>query len=228
MKDRIRSCMQQLSKAAEKGLINPYRLRMYDKFLKDISKRINFRNLTDPQERYLKRIEESCSEEKIEEHTTWTKHYDANLREVAIICAEYYARTGDYYLYTSNKVLNDREGHILTKEEFKKMCANKYSHAVINAWTSKPAYHVGQLVQIRKTNRLDMYRDRWNNVISSQYKLHKKAMDGASVTAVVLESNAAPIYRPIKGGKVYKILPFGSTTPVYACEKDIKKLRKGA
>ena len=228
MKNRILSCIQQLSKATEVVLLNPTRSKMYNKFLKDIVVRVQFRKLTDAQVAYLERIEKSCSEDAINEHASWVSNYDANLREVAIICAEYYAHTGDYYHYTSKKVLNDRDGHVLAKEEFNRMCANKYAHAVIKSWTSEPAYHVGQLVQIRKTNRLDMCRDKWGNVISSQYKLHKKAMEGENVTAVVLESNAAPVYRAIKGGKVYKILPFGSTTPVYACEKDIKKLRKGA
>ena len=226
MKNRIRSCMQQVLKATEVGLLNSSRSATYTSFLKSILSYIDSRNLTPAQARYFEKIEKSCEPEMIAEHASWINKYDTKLREVAIICAEYYAHSTDYYHYISQKVLSDREGHVLTKAEFNKMCANKYAHSVIESWTSKPKYHTGQLIQVRKSNRLDMYKDRWGNRISNQYKTHKRAMGGEDVTAVVIESNAGPVYRAVKGGKVYKILPFGETEPVFACEKDIKNCRK--
>ncbi len=226
MKNRIRSCMQQVSKATEAGLFNSRRSTTYSAFLKSILERVHFQKLTHAQVEYLERIERLCRSDMIDQHASWVDKYDTKLREVAIICAEYYAHTSDYYHYISQKVLSDREGHVLTKEEFNKMCANKYAHSVIKSWTSKPKYHAGQLIQVRKSNRLDMYKDRWGNRISNQYKTHKRAMEGEDVTAVVIESNAGPVYRAVKGGKVYKILPFGESEPVFACEKDIKNCRK--
>ena len=101
------------------------------------------------------------------------------------------------------------------------MCMNKYAQKVIEENNRTPIFSPGQVVVVRNSNRLDMSPSN-NREYQRNYKFYRRAARGEKVM-VILESNARPMYRSTKGGKVYKVLPLGEVQPLFACEKDLKK-----
>ncbi len=213
--DRIEDIENRLLQAEKMGLIRETHCHRYASFINDIKGRT--RRLSPKQDIYLSSIDEKCSQERINECQQWMEEYSDDLREVAVICAEYYSRT-NYYRVLRRKVLDDPKGHILAKGQFDAMCGNKYAVSAFREWTAEPKFLDGQLVEIRKTNRLDLCEEQRISV----YGLHRRAMHGEKINAIILQSNALPVYRMGEGTKVYRILPFGFTKPIYACEKDLK------
>ena len=177
------------------------------------------------QERHLLKLADKYNMDKIREAQQWAKNYGPEQRDIAVKCAKYY--DGQYVNYFHDivtKVLDDPEGHFLTLGEFNKMCKNKYALKILDSYDAPEKFAVGDMVQIRANNRVDIAntdqktgaapRGAW-----STYKLSNK-------TCMVLEVNAKPITRPAKGARVYKILIIDETSPIYAHESDLKKLRR--
>ena len=104
------------------------------------------------------------------------------------------------------------------------MCMNKYAVKMLNEMKTPWKFAEGQLVVIRKSNRLDMapYEDK--NTTRSAYHVHRKAARN-ELLAMVVRKNPRPMYRSTAGGKVYSIMPVGSMDCYYACEKDLKAKR---
>ena len=80
------------------------------------------------------------------------------------------------------------------------------------------------MVQIRANNRVDIANtDQKTGAVArgtrSTYRLADK-------TCMVLEVNALPITRAAKNSRVYKVLIIDETSPIYAHESDLKKLRR--
>ena len=225
MLERIQQLLISVDQATAAGVIYEGTSERFKKFLKSIRTQVTTgRTLSPGQNKYLVDIENTCSDDNIEEANKWSESYDDDLREVAVICAEYYENSPEgqhYFKKIRTKVLENRSGHVLSKNEFNKMCCNKYAVNVINELKSKPRFSTGQIVQIRSVNRLDMapYSDREKKRYA--YKLQKMG-EKETVLAMVVKVNSRTIYRPISGGKVYTILPIGTSIPVYACEKDLK------
>lgn len=234
---RIEECIRKLRLLYEAGEVGTSRFTHGNSFLISIKHQMQRKKtLSEKQKNHLCRIESSCSDEVLEASKAWHKSYDSELREIAIICAEYYANHPDitqrYWSDISSKVLEDKEGHSLSKHEFTRMCMNPYADKVIQEYKSVPKFQPGQMVQVRTTNRLDMAPEYGKSVGTGamgtvKYKLHRRAARGGRVLAMVISSNARPIYRAALGGKVYSILPVGSEikVPIYACEKDLKKMK---
>ena len=216
--DRLEDIENRLLQAEKMGLIRERYRSRYTQFINDIKRRD--RRLSPKQEVYLSSIDDKCSQERISEAQRWMEEYSDDLREVAVICAEYYSRT-NYYRDLRGKVLADPKGHVLTKGQFDAMCGNKYAVSAFREWTADPKFQDGQLVEIRRTNRLDLCEEQK----ISAYGIHMRAMAGEKINAIILKSNALPVYRMGEGTKVYRILPFGFDKPIYACEKDLKKAR---
>ena len=181
--------------------------------------------LSDSQERHLFKLTDKYNMDKIREAQQWVKNYGPEQRDIAIKCAKYY--DGQYQTYFHdivNKVLGDPEHHILTLGEYNKLCKNKYALKVLESYDTPEKFAVGDMVQIRANNRVDIAntdlktgaapRGAW-----STYKLSNK-------TCMVLEVNALPITRAAKAARVYKILIIDETSPIYAHESDLKKLRR--
>ena len=181
--------------------------------------------LSDSQERHLFKLTNKYNMDKIREAQQWCKNYGPEQRDIAIKCAKYY--DGQYQTYFHdivNKVLGDPEHHILTLGEYNKLCKNKYALKVLDSYDTPEKFAVGDMVQIRANNRVDIANtDQKTGATAkgawSTYKLSNK-------TCMVLEVNAKPITRPAKGARVYKILIIDETSPIYAHESDLKKLRR--
>ena len=230
MIERIQELLVNVDRASASGVIFETTKVRFASFLTSIRTQLTTgRNLSPGQKKYFSDIEKTCSEEKIREADQWVANYNDDLRQVAVICANYYETSPDsssYFKVERKKVLSNPEGHVLSQREFTRMCMNKYANKVIAEMKTDPKFVVGQVVQVRTTNRLDMtpYYDR--NVARNAYQIYRKAARGEKVMAMVTKLNPISMYRATTGGKVYSIIPFGTTQTYYACEKDLKKVRK--
>ena len=177
------------------------------------------------QNRHLLKLADKYNMDKIREAQQWVKNYGPEQRDIAVKCAKYY--DGQYQTYFHdivNKVLGDPEGHVLTLGEYNKICKNKYALKVLASYDAPEKFAVGEMVQIRANNRVDIAntdqktgatpRGAW-----STFRL-------ASKTCMVLEVNALPITRAAKNSRVYKVLIIDETSPIYVHESDLKKLRR--
>ncbi len=184
-------------------LINHYRKERHLNFLFDIKRFYNDRGyLTAGQEGYLESIEGIYSDKAIEEAKNWKTSYSDDLRDVAVKCAKYYEASEEgYFSSIVKKVLGDPKGHVLSKVEFDKMCANKYAVKVLNEYKNKPKYSVGQLVEGRP---------------NTYYK---------GDIGVVTSVNYGPITRACKGAIPYKVKFVKVGRIAEVIEKEIKAVK---
>ena len=177
------------------------------------------------QERHLFKLSDKYNMDKIREAQEFAKNYGPEQRDIAHKCALYY--DGQYMHYFAdivNKVLDDPTGHFLTQGEFNKLCKNKYALKVLDSYNTAELFAVGDMVQIRANNRID--------IANTDLKTgaHPRGVAAtwyfADKTCMVLEVNAKPITRAAKAARVYKVLIIDETSPIYAHESDLKKLRR--
>ena len=177
------------------------------------------------QERHLFRLTDKYNMDKIREAQQWIKNYGPEQRDIAVKCAKYY--DGQYQTYFHdivNKVLGEPEGHVLTLGEYNKLCKNKYALKVLASYDAPEKFAVGDMVQIRTNNRVDIA----NTDLKTGHHPRGAAATWrlADKTCMVLEVNALPITRAAKNSRVYKVLIIDETSPIYAHESDLKKLRR--
>ena len=181
--------------------------------------------LSDSQERHLFKLTDKYNMDKIREAQQWVKNYGPEQRDIAIKCAKYY--DGQYQTYFHdivNKVLGDPEHHILTLGEYNKLCKNKYALKVLESYDTPEKFAVGDMVQIRANNRVDIANT--DEKTGAVPRGMRATWFFANKTCMVLEVNALPITRAAKAARVYKILIIDETSPIYAHESDLKKLRR--
>lgn len=227
--ERIQECIVSVDKSLAAGMLTQRTRDKFVDFLKNMRTQVSTGKAMSPgQNKYVSDIEQQCSSEKIREASDWVLNYNDDLREIAVICAEYYENAPDgqsYFRETRRKVIDNPKGHVLSKKDFTGMCMNKYADKVIRERQSEPRFAKGQMVQLRASNRVDMYPTETREERSRYYKIYRRAARGEKVMGMILEVNARPIYRSTVGGKVYKVLPIGDSSPIFACEKDLKKAR---
>ena len=181
--------------------------------------------LSDSQERHLFKLTDKYNMDKIREAQQWVKNYGPEQRDTAIKCAKYY--DGQYQTYFHdivNKVLGDPEHHVLTLGEYNKLCKNKYALKVLASYDVPEKFAVGDMVQIRANNRIDIAN---TDLKSGAVPRGMRATwFFANKTCMVLEVNALPITRAAKNSRVYKVLIIDETSPIYVHESDLKKLRR--
>ena len=177
------------------------------------------------QERHLLKLADKYNMDKIRESQQWVKNYGPEQRDIAIKCAKYY--DGQYQTYFHdivNKVLGDPEGHVLTLGEYNKLCKNKYALKVLASYDEPEKFAVGDMVQIRANNRVDIANTELKT--GAVPRGMRATWHFADKTCMVLEVNAKPITRAAKAARVYKVLIIDETSPIYAHESDLKKLRR--
>ena len=179
-----------------------------DNFLQPILSFYELNNeITSRQEEALKRVERHHSPENIESHKEWVANYNDEHRKIAKICALYYYSHGQYYYDTAHKVLSEPD-FIPTEKKYRSMCENKYAAKIVSSTLADPKYPVGTFVQ---------------NRASCPHHVRVALVGGKA--GMVLATDTGPVLSAVKGGKRYKILPIGSTTPIEAEERHIKKAR---
>jgi len=180
--------------------------------------------LSESQLSYLKRIEERYSDESLNEESEWSKKYH-EVRDLAYKMATYYKYSPvPYFSDIVRKVMDDPEGHVLTKREFTKICMNKYSEKVMDTYRAKPKYKKGQIVEMRVSHRIDLVP--WNKLDYTTIRQKISApTEAGQMVGIVTNVDCKPITRASKGAKIYQVL-FPGLIPLYVHESDIKKGKK--
>ncbi len=183
----------------------------------------NKRELSSSQVYHLERLYNKYSMEEIKKKEEFLENYSDELREIAVKCAQYYAdQYPPYYDAIVEKVLKDPEGHVLSYNEYNKMCNNKYAKKVLACYEEQTKYGVGDFVQIRANNRVDIANTNQKDGHLPRRSICSKM---ANKTCMILEVNAKPITRAAKGARIYKVLITDEAQPIYAHESDLKKVR---
>lgn len=184
----------------------------------------NARQLSTSQMYHLERLYNKYSLEEIEKQVTFAQNYSEEHRLNAIRCAQYYDdQHPPYYDSIVRKVLDDKEAHTLSYGEYNRLCCNKYAKKVLACYEEEQKFNVGDFVQIRASNRMDIAN---TNQKEGHYPRRRSCSRMADKTCIVLEANARPITRAAKGARIYKILVTDETQPIYAHESDLKKIRR--
>lgn len=229
MIEQIQATLVNVDRALAAGVITNSARGRFAEFLRNMRTQVTQgRKLSPGQRKYLNDIQGKCNESEIAAAAAWINDYNDELREIAIICANYYQSAPDgsnYFSEIRANVFANPSEHILSKRDFTKMCMNKYSEKVVESTLSEPKFSKGQFIAVRVSNRLDMCPLETRTERRRYYDLHRKAARGESVVAMVMAVNAAPVYRAARDSKVYKVLPVGDTRPFLIVERDMKKVR---
>jgi len=167
-----------------------------------------YQSLSPRQIELIVKIEEKISPESILASETWKALYREEKRNDALIVAKYYQKTG-YFQDLVCSVLEDEE-FIPSERRWNKMCNNKYALKVLAEHKATPKYTDAALVQLRAGADW-RYRD---------------AIGDTFCTVICSGHRAGDIVSAANGAKLYKILPFGSTTIFTVEERHIKKAKK--
>ncbi len=179
-------------------------------------------SLSPAQEFHLERLSKKycVTEEEALKRQKWLDNYSQEHRLIALRCAKYYhAQHHKYYGSIVDRVLLAPQSHKLCRDEFNKLCNNKYAKKIRAAYDAPVKFSPGDLVQIRATNRLDIANERFYEFISMNTRALRNKF------CMILEVDALPITRPAKGARVYKVLVTGVSRTFYAHESDLKTVR---
>lgn len=171
------------------------------------------------QRNWFTSIEAKYSQEELQAEEAWRQAFGEEQRQEAIRVADYYAKNPPYYSQYIERVHQNPDSFILSRKEWARFCENKYAWKVRQSYKEDLKYDQGSLVQIRKSNRLDLAN------YNTMSKLAAKTL--GDKVAVVLKQDALPVTRAAKGSRVYQILVVGETSPIMAHESDLKT-RRGA
>ena len=105
--------------------------------------------LSENQERIVTRCIEKTTPEKVADYDAWAKEYRAKHRETALLCARYYKERGYFHNMVQN--LMGKEDFVPSRENYTKMCENKYAKRVIENSKAPFQFGLGDLAQVRKT-----------------------------------------------------------------------------
>ena len=166
-----------------------------------------YKGLTQKQFDIFVKREHQATPEFQQAREDWRASYDESKRNIAKVCAEYYKANPPYFADLAEKVLTD-PSFIPSPKQYRAMCENKYAQKVLKSATQVGAFAAGQIVEPRSTapNRI------------------RRAFSTVGKGAII-QTDAAPVRSSAKGGKVYKVLPFGSAETIDVEERHIKKAR---
>lgn len=171
--------------------------------------------LSTAQEQVLNRCLEKTSADKVKERNDWVSSYNDEKRKIARLCANYYIREG-YFNGLATSILSDNS-FIPTKEQYEKMCENKYAKRVIEASETPAEFEVGDLAIIRSTLRRNSLESRSGTYNSKHYTDYHNKM------VVILEYDNS---RPRTEKMVVFTLLTDPSVKLACGEKFLKKNRK--
>jgi len=105
----------------------------------------------------VEKMEQRYSPESQLKRERWAQSYKADHRDVALICAKYYATTM-YFRDLSLKIATD-EDFVPTEKQFNALTKNKYAKKAIATATEPPAFPVGSLCKVRANYNLVSNRE---------------------------------------------------------------------
>mgnify|MGYP005823245759 CR=1 FL=1 len=176
-------------------------------FLESIKEQVDRRGSLSPKQlEIFAKSEAKCTSDAVEESKSWAKLYQTQYKDIAIACARYYKSAG-YFTNLATEVLENPE-FIPSRQAYKKMCENKYAQKVLATLNATPLYGIGSTILMR----------------SPAISYSNRRLDG--VPCLVLEI-LSEVLTSAKGGKRYKVLPYGEGMPLVLEERQIKKCKPG-
>jgi hypothetical protein len=139
----------------------------------------------------------------------WEQEFRTQHLANAKILAQYYWKTG-YWTTVASHILEDPD-YVPPAFKWNKMSTNKYAQQVLRNVHDEPKFLRGTMVQLR------------SNVGKSQGTHYLQELRNR--LAFVIEYDDANVGSS-KGGKGYKILPMGYSTPISVLERDLMKPNK--
>ena len=173
--------------------------------------------LTPGQTSWFERLEEKYSEEQHAQTEKWLSAFSPYHRQTALQVARYYEANPPYFETYVHKILSNPESFTLTEREWNKFCENKYAKKIRKSYEESLRFHVGDCVQIRKTNKVSTANYNNEGYIRG---------DKSEKVGFVLKTDALPVTRAAKGSRVYQVLLVGDVSPIYAHESDLKRGKK--
>ena len=172
-------------------------------YLESICEQVKWGKLSEKQMLKLKSLEREYSDAAMETLKNWAIEYQAQHRQDFLIVARYYEAAG-YFTQAANNVLHD-ESFVPARGLFQKM-HNKYSARILDETKRTPKYVPGTSVTFRA---------------SAPWVAREALKKGGLVLTTEM-----PVTSAAKGGKKYKILPYGAAQPVAIEERYLKALKK--
>jgi hypothetical protein len=128
-----------------------------------------------------------------------------------IICKYY---SGSPYFKRVVDLWKTQENYIPNSDDYEKMVNNKYSVKVLNNWYEQPKFSNGQVVRIA---------DKFCSYACRDAKIPYQREDPNTVYCGFVVSSNSGTPAPRKGGKMYKVLMFGSNNPINVYESELRK-----
>ena len=166
------------------------------------------RKLSEKQMQTLTNIFAQNSPEEVEKYNQWQTTYKQVWAEKAIVLCYYYeSQRVPYFAKVRDDIML---GRVPARHSFMKMVTNKFAAKVLAEWSKEPRYPVGTSVIVRgPRGTVD------SNTIEA----------GLRKGGVILATDE-PIVNSASVSKRYKVLPYGSATPIVTEERYIKLYRK--
>lgn len=198
---------------------------MWDKgFLESVldqSKKKDY--LSESQIRTIDKIQAKYTDVTIAEKQYWKECWSAYHRDLCLKAAYYYNANKPYFSNIVHRVLSDKESFILNEADFLKLTNNKYSLKVLKNYEEELKFNVGDTIQIRATNKIDVANSADDCHTYPNKKVRREMVDKVGF---VIKTDAKPVLRAARGSRMYQILITGEVAPIYAHESDLKRVKK--
>ncbi len=198
---------------------------MWDKgFLESVIDQSKKRDyLSESQIRTIDKIKAKYTDVVIAEKQHWKECWSAYHRDLCLKAAHYYNANKPYFSNIVHKVLSDKESFILNEADFLKLTNNKYSLKVLKNYEEELKFNVGDTIQIRATNKIDVANSTDDCHTYPNKKARREMVDKVGF---VIKTDAKPVLRAARGSRMYQILITGEVAPIYAHESDLKRVKK--
>ena len=170
--------------------------------------------LSNNQERIIKRCLDKTSADKVAEQEKWEAGYDADKRRIAKVIAEYYTEAG-YFTNWATKILAKPDTYVLPEKTWVKMCENRYAKKVLANLEAPKLFEVGGLATVRKA----VNHNHLQPIAGSSGFNYTKVKDQA---IMVLEYEVTPAQH-----KTVKCALLLDPTIVFRCEERRLKKHRG-
>jgi len=174
-------------------------------------------SLSPAQENNLIKIEALFSDENVNQTKNWEQNFTKEKADIWNALMEYY-KTTPYYSASRSRHFSAKAAgipYIPPKNEYEKVCENKYGKRIQAALFDEPRFAEKSLVAIR-SNFNPGFKER--QLYTSKIKPNNLVF--------VVDNNTKKVYNACKGGKVYLVLGLGDTKPVEIEERYLKKAPK--
>jgi len=172
-------------------------------FLNSIRGQLKWHDLSEKQIAMFEKIENNYSDAAMLERANWSQEYEEKYKKDFLLIAEYYQGAG-YFTNIALKALSDGD-YVPPRAVFQKM-QNKYSAKVLEEIKRTPKYPPGSSVTYRS---------------NAAWGIRQYLAKGGLVLKTDL-----PVTSAAKGGKKYRVLPYGSAEPLECEERWLKALKK--